>query len=600
MVGIRTDGSPPVAEDLERRRSLLRIVFSAADAHAWPEHDKALGVDFVAEAELAFASCHAELPDLAKRLRKKKAGRSLVPAWQEPSALLFEYAVHHTDRDTVAALYLSNLQGHPLSQIPPVPPGPFPKVLGVWDTRDLYTRLSQAQCKIEEALGVFQDRRVMIWAPENNDAIPKILAGLRSLYTVRGIRVSVQFLIPYTPLPGCDKPELILDLWSHPLLHKKYEDCVSNILFIREASKCVFTRNGNPLHTIKNIAAVTVQAEATRDAPQVRSMRGLLLDLPVQGVALLIDGPAAGIHSIWQLVNASPVNDAVGGAIDWKLQRRSRANTSAHTRSVLVGQTYTSSILIIKHCVARVKSILGGKDCIVGHAAMYADNSNILMEGTLQQILALQEYTAECVAVSPNRALFTPKASAEVFCAAVTEAEWLRTLVMKYRQSGPLKGRMFARPHVLASHVAALRRNAWISHLPGAQAALLRNQVVIEVLDLEAENFEGLPGLLIEKIGLAGGTSFIEIKDQFVDLAVHQWRIILRDDRWSGRIILQCENPEEVRTVYDRIHGISICIDGIHKTLDVSSQTDVLLSSGALVARSVPSASPPATTTAGS
>ncbi len=82
MVGIRNDAAPPLAEDLERRRTLLRTLFSAADAHAWDENDKSLGEAFVAEVERAFEACHAELPELAKKLRKKKVGRSLVPTWQ--------------------------------------------------------------------------------------------------------------------------------------------------------------------------------------------------------------------------------------------------------------------------------------------------------------------------------------------------------------------------------------------------------------------------------------------------------------------------------------------------------------------------------------
>jgi hypothetical protein len=594
LVGIRTDGSPPLAEDLERRRSLLRMIFSAADAHAWPESDKDLGVAYVTEVERALVTCHAELPDLAKKLRKKKAGRSLVPAWQEPSALLFEYAVRHTGPDTISALHLSNLQGHELNHPSIVPAGPHPKILPVIETREMYTKLSQAQCKIEEALRIFRDKTVLVWAPENTDSIPKIIAGLRSLYTAHGIRVALQFLISFTPLPGCDAPELILDLWTHPLLRQS--NCVSNILFIREASRCVFTRNNNPLHIVKSVVAVTVQAEAPRNVPQELSMKSLLLDIPVQGGRLLIDGPTESIHTIWQIMNAHPIDDGVGGIVDWKLERRSRANNPAHARSILVGQTCTTALLILRHGVASIKSVLGGRgDCIIGHSSMYADNTNLLMEGTLHQILALQVHTAECVAVSPNKALFSPGAPAEVFCAAITEAVWLQTLVMKYRNSGPLKGRSFARPRALPSHVAAQRHNSWISHLPGERAALLRCQLIIEVLDLDAGNCVNLPGLIMDKIrdGLAEGNRLVEIKDQFVELTIHQWRMILRDDRWSGKILLQCANTEEVEKLYDCLHGTRICMCGLHKTIDISSPTDVLLSSRAPVAASVSCAGQP-------
>ena len=410
MIGVRVDSSPPLAGDLERKRNLLRTLFSAGEANGWNENDKVLGHAFVAKLEESIGRCHLELPELAKKLRKKKAGKNLVPMWQEPSYLLFEYGAKLSEDGTISALHLSNLQGHPLD-LPSFASennGGMPKVLPVQETRELYTRLSQQQPAVESALRVFSEKNILIWAPENRDQVPIMVAAVQKLFVREGVRVSVELLIPYAPLPGCGSPDLILDLWTHPLMQPKYKDCVASVTFVREASKCVFTRNGNPLHTVKNVVAVRIQAESTGKLPQCISMRNTLLDIPVHGLAVLVDGPANCIQSICLSLNAANVSNGAGGTIDWRVQRRSRAHTAEHPRSVLVGQTVTQSLLLIKGIVFGTKNIVGGRgDCLVGHTGMFGDNTNILMEGSLPQILLLQEHVSECTVISPARAIYS-------------------------------------------------------------------------------------------------------------------------------------------------------------------------------------------------
>ena len=154
---------------------------------------------------------------------------------------------------------------------------------------------------------------------------------------------------------------------------------------------------------------------------------------------------------------------------------------------------------------------------------------------------------------------------------------------------------------MLPEHLRALRRNAWISRLPGIQAALLRSQLVVQVLDLEAHNHAYLPGLLMSKFSLAVGHGLDEIEDQHADLDPYQWRTILKDNVWTGRILLQCSTPEETRTIYNNLNGQRVCIDNNYKTTDISSPTNVFLSSEAsLVASSASSASPPGAAGTGS
>ena len=186
-------------------------------------------------------------------------------------------------------------------------------------------------------------------------------------------------------------------------MQQKYRECVSGVTFIREASKCVLTRNNNPLHIVKNFAVVSVQADAPGKGVHTLSMKSILLEVPDQGLVLMVDGPANGIQSIWKELNAASIQDHCGNVVDWHLQRRSRANTAERPRSVLVGRTKTISDLVILAMIQRIRETLGmGWDCVVGHTGMFSDKQLIIVEGSLPQILYLQDHVTACVTVAPT------------------------------------------------------------------------------------------------------------------------------------------------------------------------------------------------------
>jgi hypothetical protein len=457
--------------------------------------------------------------------------------------------------------------------------------LSVNEARELYTRLSQAQAKIEEALRIFKDRCILMWAPDNKDQIPRIISALQKLYTSSRMNVRIQFLIPYDPLPGCVRPEVILDLWSHMLLQHKYEDCIADVCFIREASRCVFTRGINPVHTVKNVVAITVQAQPPCNNLRGLSTKMLLLEIPNPGESIFIDVPAGCAMKIWQKLNASLLNAATGCIIEWRLQRRSRVHTAAHPRNTLIGQTSVNALAEIRGLIGRVEKEIrqeGGGETLIGRSGMFADNTTVIVEGTLAQFLTLAPLMRECVTVSPNKAIFTPKATAGDFSRALTDPEWMRTATLRYRKSGPLKGQVFARPIALACQVQAMKNNSFISRLPSNVAALRRQQVHLEILDIGAGNHDTLPAAVMGRVAAVSDVNFREIQDQEVDLEPAQWRPILRDGSWSGRILIQLASHEDTLRMYEKIHGTGICIDGVVRTIDISSPTNTLLASSCI------------------
>ena len=57
-----------------RWRSLLKALLSAAEANAWTQADRELARNYESELSRALETCLTELPELQKKLRKKKAG----------------------------------------------------------------------------------------------------------------------------------------------------------------------------------------------------------------------------------------------------------------------------------------------------------------------------------------------------------------------------------------------------------------------------------------------------------------------------------------------------------------------------------------------
>ena len=140
-IGLSTDMQHLSADIFERRRRLLEIVRGAMSTHGWSEAGRITGHNFVAAIDKAVDSCHAQLPELIKKhvKRKKASGQSSgIASWQEPSSLVFEYALQQHG-NTTCALHLSNLQRFPLTslynQVKPV--NNMPKFLKIGNCREL-------------------------------------------------------------------------------------------------------------------------------------------------------------------------------------------------------------------------------------------------------------------------------------------------------------------------------------------------------------------------------------------------------------------------------------------------------------------------------
>ena len=570
---------------LERRRRLLEIVDGAMKAHKWNEEDCRSACTFMKTIDQAVDSCHTLLPELIKKSTKKKkaSGQSSgIAVWQEPSSLVFEFALKRQGNAT-CALHLSNLQRFPLTSLcNTLNPGTgMPKVLPIDGARELYTKLSQAQVRVEEALGQYKDGHLTIWAPDNHDQIPRIIGGVNKLYTERGYQIQLTMLVPFVPLPGCHSAEHILDVWSHPLLHHKYSSVVKEVCFIREPSRCVFTRDNNPYHAVKNLVAITVAANPSNTQLGTLSMRSMLLDVPGGGDEILVDVQTKYAAEV--LLSLNRAGAVVPGApTHWRMQERSRGNTRTQPRTSIVGEIVRVTTLEAKAIINSIKAYFGDQRIIIGRSSMFADRSTIVAEGSIEQFTSLGPVISECVIVSPHKALMTPSASADVCSRWLTDDDMMRSLCLRYRKSSPLKGGFFARPKDLACHLHAERHNAYAARQGGELAALLALQVHIEVLGLDAGLYEDVAARVITKIAEETSTVLQESHDQDEPLKGGEWRKVLRNGGWTGKIILQCKCVDDMTSLYGIAHGRGVCVGGMQHAIHITSLSNAFLGSQAL------------------
>ena len=578
-VGLCRENVPSI-DVLEARRRAFNTLLSATAIKGWAAQDVAQGMAASVKMEAAFSACQTELPEILKKIKKKKAGGTLVPHWQEPSTILLEWALGQNDKLTLA-LHLSNLQKVALErwQISPENSTTPPRILTIEATRALYTALSQGPAKIEEALSNFSGGGLMLWVPEGGEQLPRILAAMTKLYE-KGVILDIHFLIPFSPFPACATPESILDLWGHAALQPKYHNMIGGITFLREASKCVFTRDNNPIYATKNVVSIQLRMNAGGAVPQMVNAVSAedLIHEPFQGECIYVDTPVDQVAITRQVLHTISSSNPHFPQV-WKQGYRSRGFTRDLPRETIVGPVPNSVDLetqaIVKGIISFFQNNESAKtiDALIGRQGLFGNRNAILFEGTASQLQRVRASLGECIFVSPHKALCIPCVDADVLIQALTAEECLHTAVLRFRKSGPMKGQIFAKARAIQEHVQASRRMAFAARQPQPTSSMLQRQVQIEVLNLDAINYEHLPAQIMKRVSELLGPNLQETNDYDTDLAAGEWKVLRRDGHWNGRILVQCSDNLDLAKFFRTVNGRNICMDGICKTLAVTSPT---------------------------
>ena len=223
---------------------------------------------------------------------------------------------------------------------------------------------------------------------------------------------------------------------------------------------------------------------------------------------------------------------------------------------------------------------------------MFVDPWTIIANCEVSKFQPLYEQCEEAVIVSPSKLIITPSCSGSQLSTLLTENENLANVTIRFRQSSPEEGREFAKPNKLPDHLRAARIQNLSNKLSQHKAELLKAQVQIEVPGINGQHNADI----IDKIMLAvndnvvsfgeNDSDYIKAKDLDEPLEIGEWAPAMRDGGiWTGRILLQPYQIEDIATIYHKIDHSQICVQGTSYSIIVSTPSDPFLASRLLEER---------------
>ena len=609
-VGIPVESTVCMGQsNLLKRRKLLELLLSASQAHGWSPDEVAQGNAFGLVISDALIECQSTLDEVKKKQLKTKRGALGTLPFLEPSPLIVEYVMSNPNQ--TMCLHLSNLQRMPLEQWHTQKhPNGCGVAMSVMEVREFYASITQNKDKTIEAIKGIHDCHLTLWAPEKQEHIALMINALTEV-SKTGANPELTFLVPYNPLPGCVKPEHITDLWGHYLLSNKFRNMIKQVVFIKEASRMVFTSDSSPTYQNKNLAAITYSGNCLQDGQlhTVRSMRPILLsDNPI-GEVIVIDCPQHVCNAIYNKLCNITINaeDPMVEGIKWTINRRSPGSSKKDGfRSSIFGQTQSFVkcyvLAVVKMIREKVYACQGidcegnigpiGHDSIVGRIGMFTDPWTVIAHCDIAKFHHIYCQCDEAVVVTPNKLIITPSSSGNQLSTILTENEDLANVTIRFRQSSPQGGKEFAKPNKLPDHLRAMRIQNLSNRLPQHKVELLKAQVQIEVHGINGQHNENAIDKIIEAINTnvvsfgENDSYLLKAKDFDEPLEAGEWAPVLRDGGvWTGRILIQPYQIEDVATIHHKIDHTQICIQGTSYSIHVSTPFDSFLASRMLEER---------------
>jgi len=589
IMGLDPESGPIVSADLlDRRLRVGSLLVSAGDTFKWCQEDRDRSQNALDKLVHACRECHQHMPDVLRLQKKRKAKMGGLPTWQEPSPALLEFlrTTSGSNNKTTVALHLSNLQRMPLGSDgrgkAPLTiahaEGGVTEVLGVSQTRNIFSGLLKGLPIIKTTLAQLQQGTLITWSPENSEQIHRVMQAIQEVYTEQGIILCVKFLVPYVPFPDCTSADLIHDVWTHPLLHNKHENMIAEVQYLREPSRCVFSGDFSPIHQVKAFAVITAQAVAPNRLAHMTSWRPALLEEEDVGQQVFVDCPlATSAHILQTLISEG--ERVLPGRVAWALGPRSLGSCAGKKRVILVGGLGQASYIELLLCIDTFRKLPGLQGCLVGRRGLFSDRDALVVDcDEPEQLDQMFHLCEEAILVSRRKALISPRATAENWRALLTNEVGLNGVTVRHRKSGAHGGKVFAKAAKLHAHVQADRLNKAIQRLPTNEAAAKRLQVVLELPGVQGERYEGIPKQIMQKVAAESGIPLPESSDQDGVLKPGEWRAETANNVWTGKIILQCSCSDDISKVFRMGHGRGINLGGVWKALEVSAPTNPFLS----------------------
>ena len=560
----RDEGPPPSLEQIERRPRLGNLLASAAQEPTWSDSDQASAAGFQMETESARKACIEKLNDVLRTRRRTKGWQ--LPRWQEPGPELLCYVAdraRNAGTNWGVALHLSNLLGVDFASTPHIlPPA---------ESRRILDALCKGPSKGVEALSKFQGGGVVTWAPQESDALQRLVAAFvkHATEAIPGSGCQLVLLVPHDPYPECDSPAQVLDLWWHPILGDRYSDVVKEVTFLRQPCCNVFSGIASPTYHNKAIVMITLGAHPQASPPAMIQWRPTLLTTG-GNFTVIVDCPAADMLKTRRALTQA----AAHGLARWEGPMRSFGTQGSDRRICFFGYfpKDKTTRLDVRLCIEGLKRRPDLKGALVGSQDLFSDSrallADILHPSGSTRIADLCE---QSVFVSPKLMLLHTSEPKDVWELRLTELmlEDASKAIdrLRWRKSGH-GGRVFAKPLALDAQIRAAQATARTRNNTGIEYdPSLSSMIVIRgALGANPDQLvEDLMAIIASRIGLVLSRGECER-----NLKPGQWRQVVDGaGQCTGSVRLVLASLVEVRSLGSNVSATAVEINGHVQHIEV-------------------------------
>ena len=546
----RLEGPKPTIHLLQSRRD---VAFKLVDSCTQFLHDAAQREMQGIKQHIGNASnecCNNLESNLRERKLLKGSSRN-VPRWMEPSEELHTYLAAQTQPHGRLALHLSNLKKVDIAK--------QHWAVDVDTCRQLHSHLCGPPDEIERTLTRWGDQTLLTWAPIDNGQLLKVAAAVRKIHHTTAGQAQLTLAVPFDPYPACDSITDITDIWDHPLLHTKWQDVVTNVTLLTPPTRIVVSGAHAPIHTMKCIGLFTLGHASTRAQPQLSTWRLnffkfeagpiFIVDVPAQfrhtTKSMLI---AMGLPAVQTIDNPRP---SLGATPD-----QPRSAIRVHLEPGKLTPLHTEALLgWLSNALKDVQAIVGVLNTMSSPTAMLLD----CMSATAGRTHA--DLCWSTLVISPKLLLVETRTDATTWTTHLTDA-WNRHptsagIKVRYRPSANVKP-TFAQVEATTSDIAAVRARK--GHSPTTPT--LRNPTTLQAtismpLGTCGPLDQWLP-IFMQRVAAVNNLPLQRCTSES-GLDIYKWKAVMAyDNTWTGKIIVQLRDPQELQHVYNSLHGQGI------------------------------------------
>ena len=567
------EGPAPSVADINNRLRCGRQMAQLCCSAAHTPDTQALANKFIVGLEMAAKDCITDLPQVIRE-RKKAAQTLYTWRWMEICPDFLAYLMGHfvpLQDGWEIGLNISNLFGFDLEQY-------GTSLITARDADNLYKLLHSHPSTLANVLKGLAGRRLVLWAPTDNTRLTSLLHEMLKIAKGHLHDLHIMLVVPYDPIPGCGDVATLQELWSHACLQHKYKAFVTTCTFFMQPMRCVFTGGVGPLHHVKSImiAHCEIHGNSSCAVEKPYSMIAWKATLVTRdiGKVVVIDFPTQHLIE----VQSALVHFNVAGFLGWDQASRSPGHGPGFPRMRILGY-YDPKVLNDLSLALVIRGLRERKDlhmCMIGSQALVADSTSLVVDcGDIQILHQCLWLMQEVIIISKRRAIMTTLQPKHVWEEVVTKqaADSPQEAITSIKFRDALKiadGATWLKPLLPHDEVHRLRQQATLAKRPAAAATFASLSAQLRIEGLPHVGHELICDELIEKVNVS--TQLKLVKSSTAVPGTNEWCICYRaGGEFAQQIAVQLESETALRTLFAKIHGCGICINGRNLMTEVRS-----------------------------